>query len=414
MRVLFLCYRGNPFCGGQGIYLYNLTRELARLGVETDVLVGPPWPDPMEEWADVHRIENLNMFMLKTRSLPYEKLTRVLSGWNFVDYFLTRFHIFPEMETFSMRAFFYLKKLLKDRHYDIIHDVQCLGWGLLPMRGYGIPVVSTVHHPLTMDREADFLIDKTLWEYLTSILFYPLIMQRTVIQRLDRVITSSKDGIGELRKAFGLKAEKISLVYNGMDVEVFRNTGEKRKEKSLLFVGNTEDHKKGMRYLFETLALLPGDITLTIVDEGPPKRTTAWGMIQELGLEDRVNFTGKVDLPTLVHLYSTASVLVMSSLHEGFGLPAAEAMSCNTPVVVTNAGALREVVGDDGAGMLVPPKDPKAMKDAILKIMMDKKMAASMGEKGRRRVEEHFAWPVCAKNTLRVYEDVVAKYRRAI
>jgi hypothetical protein len=63
-----------------------------------------------------------------------------------------------------MKAFFLLRKLLKTNHYDIIHDVQCLGWGLLPMKGYGIPIVSTVHHPLTKDREADFLVDNTVWE----------------------------------------------------------------------------------------------------------------------------------------------------------------------------------------------------------------------------------------------------------
>jgi glycosyltransferase involved in cell wall biosynthesis len=414
MRVLFLCYRGNPYCGGQGIYLYHLTRELSKLGVEIDVIVGPPYPDPMEEWARVFRVENLNLWCERTRRLPYDKLKRVFSPWNFVDYFLTRFHIFPEMETFSFRAFFLLKELLRENRYDIIHDVQCLGWGLLPMRGYGIPIVSTVHHPLTLDREADFLIDKNAWELATTILFYPLVMQRVVINRLDRVITSSREGILELVKAFGLPAGKISAVYNGMDVELFRNGGQKRKERSLLFVGNTEDPKKGMRYLFEAMALLPEDITLTIVDEGPPNRLTAWGMIQELGLEKRVVFTGKVDVSELVRLYCTATVLVMSSLHEGFGLPAAEAMACETPVVATSAGALKEVVGADGAGILVPPKDPRALAQAVTALMKDKKLRRAMGGKGRQRAVANFAWPVAAKNTLEVYRDVIDAYRRGL
>ncbi len=412
MRVLFLCYRGNPYCGGQGIYLYNLTRELAKLGVEIDVIVGPPYPDPMEEWARVFRVENLNLWCERTRRLPYKKLTRIYSFWNFVDYFLTRFHIFPEMETFSFRAFFLLKKLLRENRYDIIHDVQCLGWGLVPMKGYGMPIVTTVHHPLTLDREADFLIDKNAWEMAMTIMFYPLTMQRFVINRLDRVITSSHEGIGVLGEAFGLRKERISAVYNGMDVELFRNHGEKREERSLLFVGNTEDHKKGMRYLFEALAMLPEDVTLTIVDEGPPNRLTAWGMIRKLGLEKRVTFTGKVDLSALVRLYCTTTILVMSSLHEGFGLPAAEAMACETPVVATSAGALKEVVGSGGAGILVPPRDPKALAEAISALLKNKKLRAFMGKKGRKRAEENFAWPVAAKNTLDVYRDVIEAYRR--
>ncbi len=411
MRALFLCYRGNPFCGGQGIYLYYLTRELAKLGVEIDVIVGPPYPDPMEKWAKVYRTENLNIWSIRTEHFGYEKLTRLLSPMNFVDYFLTRFHIFPEMETFSLRAFNLTRKLLKTRRYDIIHDVQCLGWGLLPMKGFGVPIITTVHHPLTKDREADFIRDATFWEYVTTTLFYPLTMQRTVINRLDRVITSSLEGVEELVKAFGLEREKISVVYNGLDVEVFSHGGEKREENSLLFVGNTEDYKKGIRYLLEALTLLPEKIKLKIVDDGPPQRIGAWDLAKKFHVEDRITFTGKVDMATLVRLYCTATMVVVASLHEGFGLPAAEGMACETPVVSTTSGALKEVMKHGETGILVPPKDPRALADAIMGLMKDKKLRQKMGKAGRKRAVENFSWPVAAKNTLEVYKDTIAAYR---
>ncbi|HQP48664.1 MAG TPA: glycosyltransferase family 4 protein [Spirochaetota bacterium] len=414
MRVLFLCYRGNPFCGGQGIYLYNLTKELAKQGVEIDVLVGPPYPDPMEDWADVYRIDNLNLWSVRTRKIPYEKLVQLSSPGNFTEYAMTRFHIFPEMEAFSFRAFFALKKLLKERSYDLIHDVQCLGWGLLPMKGFGIPIVTTVHHPLTKDREADFMRNHTLWDFMTTIMFYPLNMQRFVINRLDRVITSSVEGVKELQNAFGLKPEKVSVVMNGIDIVGFQNSGGRRVDNELLFVGNTEDHKKGLRYLFEAMTMLPEKITLTIVDEGPPKRLSAFEMIQKYNIEHRVTFTGKVDMGTLVHLYSTKTLLVMSSLHEGFGLPAAEAMACGTPVVTTTAGALKEVVAHGECGLMVPPKDPVALKDAILEVLKDKKRQKDMGKKGRARAVDLFSWPVAAENTRKVYEDVIEKYRSTL
>lgn len=413
MRVLFLCYRGNPYCGGQGIYLYHLTRELSKLGVEIDILVGPPYPLDMK-WARVQQLEGLNLFMMKTRKLPYEKLVRILRPWNFIDYILTRLHIFPEMETFSVKAFFSLGKALRERQYDLIHDVQCLGWGLLPMKAYGIPIITTVHHPLSIDRNADLVVDKTLWDKVTTVLFYPLNMQRYVIKRMDRVITSSLVGVGELVRAFGVREEKVTVVYEGIDVEVFRNTGEEREERSILFVGNTEDHKKGLLYLFEALALLPDDIKLTIVDEGPPKRLTAPAMIRKMGLEHRVTFTGKVDQKELVHLYSTKTVLVMSSLYEGFGLPAAEAMACETPVVSTTAGALKEVVGTDGAGILVPARDSLALRDALLSVFEDKDLQRKMGKIGRKRAEENFSWPVAAQKVLAVYEDVIGPQERAL
>ncbi len=412
MKVLLLCYRGSPFCGGLGIYIYYLSRELARLGVEVDVMVGPPYPDPLDDWATVHKIENLNIWMVKTRKFGRSRLKRIFSTWNFVDYVLTRFHVFPEMETFSMRAFFAVHALLKKKKYDLIHDVNGLGWGLLLMKGFGIPVISTVHHPLSRDRDADLMMDRTFWERLTTVLFYPLNMQRYVIKRIDRVITSSREGSVELERAFGLSGDKISIVYNGMDVEQFRNTGVKRDERTILFVGNTEDHKKGIMFLLEALAGLPEDIRLTIVDEGPPLKKNAAALVEKIGVQKRVKFTGKVDQETLVNLYSMASLLVMSSLYEGFGLPAAEAMSCETPVVVTSAGALPEVV-DASCGILVEPGNSRALRDAIMSLLNDREARTRMGRNGRKKAVENFSWPAAARNTLEVYKDVIKRYRRS-
>jgi len=410
MRVLLMSYRGNPYCGGQGIYLFYLTRELAKLGVKIDILVGPPYPDPLDEWGKTYKVENLNIWSVRTRHLPLEKLKKIYSPFNFLDYLLTRFHIFSEMQTFSFRAFFLIKKILKKKKYDLIHDIQSLGWGLLPLKLFGIPIITTVHHPLTKDREADLMVDKSLWEKITTLLFYPLGMQSFVIKKLNRVITSFEAGVEELHKAFKINKKKISVVYNGLDVEAFQNNGQPREENSLLFVGNTEDHKKGLIFLFQALQMLPNQVTLTIVDEGPPAKITAQNLIKKFNLEHRVFFTGKVDQLKLIHLYSTKTILVMSSLYEGFGLPAAEAMACQTPVVATKVGALKEVV-PEGAGLLVPDKDPQALKEAILKLLNDKELRTKMGLKGREHVTQNFSWTVAAQKTLDVYQEVIKKHR---
>ncbi len=349
------------------------------------------------------------MWSINTREIPYEKLHRIFSPWNFVDYIMTRFYIFYEMAVFSFKAFFALKTILKSKKYDIIHDIQTLGWGTIPIKGYGIPIVTTVHHPLTKDREADLMKDFGLWEKTTTILFYPLVMQSFVIKRTDRVITSFREGVDELYKAFKIKKEKVSVVYNGMDVELFRNTGETREENALLFVGNTEDSKKGLVYLLEAMKLLPEEITLTIVDDGPPIKHTAADLIKKMNLGHRAIFTGKLSYEGLVSIYSRKTLLVMSSLFEGFGLPAAEAMSCKTAVVTTTSGALKEVVTPD-CGILVPPKDPIALSGAIMKLLSDKKLRLEMGENGRKRAVENFSWPVAAKNTLEVYRQVIEDY----
>lgn len=376
------------------------------------MLSGPPYPDSVEEWATLHKIENLNMWSIKTKDIPYYKLTRIYSSWNFIDYILTRLHIFPEIQTFSMRAFFAIKKLLKNNTYDIIHDVNTLGWGLMPTRYFGLPVISTIHHPLTRDRDADLAMDRSLWDKLTTLLFYPTGMQKKVVNSIDHVVTSFKEGVAELHNAFGVKSDRVSVVYNGMDVNLFQNTGEKRENYSLLFVGNTEDYKKGLIYLLQALAMLPEKITLTVVDDGPPQKLTAAKMVEKLNLEGRVVFTGKVDFATLVSLYSRKTILVMPSLYEGFGLPAAEAMACKTPVVVTTAGALKEVVSEE-TGLLVPPQEPRKLADAILTLIKDKKMQKKMGQNGRQRVVNNFSWPIAAHNTLEVYKKVIKEFRGA-
>ena len=411
MNVLLYCYRGNPFCGGQGIYLYNLSRELHALGVNVDVIVGPPYPDPLDQWATVHKIENLNMWSIKTKDIPKDKLQRIFSPMNFTDYILTRLHFFPEIQTFSIRAFFKINKLLKEKKYDIIHDVNTLGWGLLPCKGFNIPIISTIHHPLTRDREADLMMDNSLWDKLTTLLFYPLIMQKIVINKLDHVITSFKGGVKELNSAFKLNIEKISVVYNGMDVTEFQNDGSKREENALLFVGNTEDFKKGLIYLLQAMKLLPEKITLTIVDDGPPAKLTAANMIQELDLEHRVKFTGKLELHELVHQYSSKTILIMSSLYEGFGLPACEAMACATPVIVTKVGALPEVVTKE-TGILVDMQNPEAIAKAVKKLIADKNLRKKMGLAGRKRAYELFSWQKAAKNTLAVYHEVIERFKR--
>ncbi len=131
------------------------------------------------------------------------------------------------------------------------------------------------------------------------------------------------------------------------------------------------------------MTLLPDSVTLTVVDEGAPFKTYAPQLTQKLGLTSRVAFTGKFPRKVLRRFYTTSEVVVLPSLYEGFGLPAAESMACGTPVVATRAGALPEVVGEEGAGILVPPRDPQALAAAILKVLQDEASQKKNGGPGQ-------------------------------
>lgn len=395
------------FCGGQGIYLYYLSRELARAGHNVHVLVGPPYPSPLP-WAHVHRMPNLNLWGVRRGFLPKPNPLEIFYPLNFLDFAFTRFGFFPEMLTFSIRAFLLLKKLHAQERFHLIHDIQCLGYGLLLIKALHIPVVSTVHHPLSIDRRMQLERDLTPHEIVTTLAFYPIVMQRIVIRNLNLVITSSHNGVRELQSAFGLKAAKVRVVYNGLDTDFYqKRQGVAKVPQSLLFVGNCDDRKKGVIYLLQALLDLPKNITLTLVDDDWPLRLEIPKLVTKMGLRDRVRFTGKVSNEALVELYSSHEIVVSPSLHEGFGLPAAEAMSCQTPVIAARAGALPEVIEDNVTGILVEPRDPKGLAEAIKHLLSNPAKRREMGERGRERAVKLFSWKIAARNTMGVYRELV-------
>jgi len=407
LKIGLLSYRGNPYCGGQGIYLTYLANELVKLGHEVHVIVGPPWPLFLEG-AAVHRVENFNFFGKKKDFLPPENPFKIFSPLHFYEFSASRFGVFPEIKAFSFRAFFKLLELAKTHPFDILHDNQCLGYGMLLWKLLGVPVVSTLHHPLSIDRATWFEQPSTLKQKVKRVLYYPLFMQMIVSNRLDRIITVSHDSAREITQAFGIPPEKIRVVYNGLDSQEFAPLpGLAKKPNSLIFVGNSEDRKKGLLYLLRALTYLPENVSLTVVDGGAPQRSFAPMLIEKYRIGHRVHFTGKIAPGDLVRLYCGAEIAVVPSLYEGFGFPAAEAMACELPVVSSTAGALPEVVGKDGAGILVPPRNAPALAQAIRRLLEDPGLRRQMGQAGRRRVMDRFTWESAARQMVEVYRETI-------
>ncbi|MBE0415745.1 MAG: glycosyltransferase family 4 protein [Dehalococcoidia bacterium] len=413
MKICLLCYRGNKYCGGQGVYLYYLSREFQRMGHEVDVMVGPPYPD-IGDGIEVHRLESLNLYDRKDEGesfLSRENPLRVLTPFNLYELAGTKLGMFPEMVTFSIRAYLKVRELLPNHRFDIIHDNQDLAYGLLLMKTLKVPVVATIHHPLHIDTEAELAQEPSDWEKIKRILFYPPVMQGFVARRLDRVITDSKSSAREVNRTFKVPESKMRIVYPGVDTSVFKRLdGYKKESGHLIMVGRTDDRKKGILYLLQALLLLKKDdinIKLTIVDRVNPKKSFALDLIRDYKLDGMVTFTGRVTTEELVREYSAAQIAITPSLYEGFGLPAAEAMACEAPVIATKGGALPEVVKEGETGILVPPQDPSALARAIKRLLEDEPLRRRMGGEGRRRVEKCFTWEQTAKQIIDVYEEVL-------
>jgi glycosyltransferase involved in cell wall biosynthesis len=413
MKICFIMYQGNMYSGGQGVYLYYLTRELARMGHEVHVLAGPPYPT-LDEAVIGHNLETHSYwsFHHEKQNFLFERnpLTH-FHPVNFYEFVSTRIALSSLLLTFSVRAWLKLRELSREHRFDIVHDNQTLSYGISLMQADGFPVVATIHHPLTIDLQNALRQARGLYEKARRIVWSPWVMQQVVARRLPRAIVVSETSRRAVQEAFGLQPERLRVVHNGIDTEQFRPMpGVERKPGLILYVGNSEDRNKGARYLIDALHLLADDerdYHLAVVDHDRKKLKLVPRLVQEYGLSSRVHFVGHLPTEELARLYNEATLVVSPSLYEGFGLPAAEAMSCGTPVIATTGGAFPEVIDHAETGWLVPPGDAPALAGAIRMLMDDAALRDRLGRAGREAIVRRFNWRKAAEETLAVYEELL-------
>ncbi|HXZ29946.1 MAG TPA: glycosyltransferase family 4 protein, partial [Dehalococcoidia bacterium] len=252
MRICLLTYRGNPYSGGQGIYVYYLSREFQRMGHEVEVIASAPLPE-VSEGVILHQLRSSSIYRPGTSFT--NNIPKVRNLVDLHELCASRLGVFAEPWGFSFRAYAKLKELCKQRRFDIIHDNQGLGYGLLWMKRLSIPVIATIHHPLPIDRQADMEQASGFRERWRIRRFYSFIrMQAFVARRLDRIIAVSQSSAKDTRLFFKVHADKIRVVYNGIDTQIYSmNEEATRNGNGLIMVGNTDDRKKGVLYLLQAL-----------------------------------------------------------------------------------------------------------------------------------------------------------------
>lgn len=410
MKICLLTYRGNPYCGGQGVYVSYLGHELARQGHEVHGISGPPYPDevPGVTW---HRVPGLLLYSSQTSFPPLERPLSALTPLHLYSWLATMLGGFPEMTAFSLRAFRKVRQLLGQHRFDILHDNQTLAWGLLPLRELGLPLLATIHHPLTIDMRRGFDPPTSFRRQFDRVRFYPVCMQGFVARRLARVVTVSEASARAIRQDFGVPAERLEVIYNGVDCEQFRPLPEvQRVPGRILFVGNIEDPNKGGRYLLRALPQVRPEAHLVIVTGGVWDQPALERDLDDLGIRHRVTLHQQLSRDALVRMYATAEVAVSPSVFEGFGFPAAEAMACGLPLVAARGGALPEVVGD--AGIVVPARDPRALAEALNALLDDRELRRQLGRAARQRVCKRFRWEDTARRLARVYAEMLDAHGR--
>jgi glycosyltransferase involved in cell wall biosynthesis len=409
LRVAYLVYRGNPHCGGQGVYTRELVRELTDLGHDVTVFSGPPYPE-LADPGRLVRVPSLDLYRPENPfrvPWPFELRTSV----DLREFAIMCGAGFPEPYTFSLRA----RRLLarRRRDFDLVHDNQCLGSGLVTMMDRDAwPVLATLHHPITVDRDLDLAHAAGPWRRLTLRRWYGFLdMQMAVARRIPRLLTVSESSRHDIVEQMHVAGDRLHVVPVGVDPGVFRPAPRPRRVRGRIMTTASADvPMKGLVYLLEALAKVRTereDAHLVVIGRPKPKSSIP-RRVEQLGLTGAVEFVSGVTTQAIVDRYAEAEVACVPSLYEGFSLPAVEAMACGVPVVGTTGGAVREVIGQHGeTGLLVRPRDPSALAAALVRALDDAALRDRIGAAGRARVLERFTWRRTAEATADHYRALL-------
>ncbi len=403
LRIALLGYRSQPHGGGQGVYMRYLSKALVDAGHQVDVISGPPYPH-LDPSVRLITLPSLDLFENGLRSLRPHHLSSLS---NIIEWLSQLTGGFAEPYTFGRRVVKYLRQ--HGHNYDLIHDNQSLSYGMLEIQEMGLPLVTTVHHPITSDLRIALGAARSWKERLMIRRWHSFLnMQKKVIKQLHNIVTVSDCSRQDIARDFGLQPAGISLVHNGIDIDVFKPVPEvSRNPMRLMATCSADQPLKGLRYLLHAYAHLleryPKLELLLISKPNPGGKTEK--LVQRLGLVDKVQFVNGISTEQMVRYYAEAAIAVVPSVYEGFGLPAGEAMACGVPVVSTDGGALPEVVGD--AGVIVPAKNVDALVEAIDSLLQDPQARAELGARAKKRIEENFCWQVCAGQMTDYYLQVL-------
>jgi glycosyltransferase involved in cell wall biosynthesis len=423
LKIGLISYRSNPHCGGQGVYIRHLSHALSDLGHKVEVIAGPPDPQ-LNNRVSRHKTGRakhphspVTLTMLKTLDLYNPEdlfrtpgLDELKDPINFIEWLDVSLMGYPEPLTFGMRVKRHLGET--KQRYDIIHDNQCLSYGILSLAKH-MPVTATIHHPMTVDRRLAVKSTTSFLKKIKALRWYSFIhMQKKVARQLPRIITVSDSSKEDIAREFNIPESRFKTIPIGIDTDHFYPIETIRKQPGRIIVTNSADTPlKGLYHLLHAVKAVKKKRPVQLVVIGSPKKNGGIEtLVKRLDLTSCIRFTGRIDHEQFVTEYARASLAVVPSIYEGFGLPVGEAMACRIPVICTTGGALPEVAGD--AAKLVPPGDASALEAAILELLDDPAQCEDLAQKGYDRVLKEFTWEKTALRTAQTYREIIHDYHR--
>jgi len=407
LKIGILSYRSHPYSGGQGIYIKHLSKALSDRGHQVSVLSGPPYPE-LDESVELIKIPSLGLFETHNRMSLFG-LNLLFRPLDLYEWLTVMTGGFPEPYTFGKRVLKYIKHNKSD--FEIILDNQSLSGSLLRIQEI-LPLVVTIHHPITKDHKLE-MQNATNWkEKLSSKRWHNFLpMQKRVAPKLKKIICVSKPSKKDVVEEFHVDPNRIEVILNGIDINTFSPSSfDKREENKIITTASADIPLKGLKYLIKALPKILHSFpktTLTVIGKSPNNSEVS-KLIEELNLSNVITFRSGISEKEIVDLYHSSELAVIPSLYEGFGFGAGEAMACGVPLVSTHSGGLEEVVGD--AALEIMPSSAEEIEKAVIKLFNNPEDMRKLSIKGRQRMEEIFDWKIAASSYESSFKAVIESF----
>jgi len=410
-RIAFLSEHASPLAllggqdaGGQNVYVDSVARELGRLGFQVDVFTRSDRPDLSEIVELAPGVRVINIGAGPASYLPKDDL------WPLMPWFRDGILDFIRRERID---------------YDLVHgNFWMSGWVAAELkRRLGIPAVQIFHAMGQTKQRHQGAADTSPAERID--------IERQVVSDVDRLIAQCPSERDELIEDYGSDPAKIAVIPSAVNIDLFRpvdkpaaraKTGLARDEFVVMYVGRLLP-RKDIRNVVRALAILQetADAPIRLVIVGGETRepnsikTPEIGELRrlaaELGVAERVTFTGKRQQSELAGYYSAGDVVVTTPWYEPFGLTPLEAMACGRPVLGSAVGGITFTVQDGVTGFLVPPRDPEALAGKLRLLLNEPDLGERLGRQARERVETAFTWRLVGRRTADLYEQLLTSER---
>jgi len=404
LKVGLLSYRSHPYSGGQGIYIKHLSKALKNLGHEVSVLSGSPYPE-LDPEVNLIKIPSLGLFESGERLKAF-RLRFLWSPIDLYEWITVMTGGFPEPYTYGKRV---LKKLKENNlNLDVLLDNQSLSSSLLEIQAH-YPLAVTIHHPITKDHKLEMQNAINWKERLSSSRWHNFLpMQKKVAPQLKNIICVSQPSKEDVISEFKVDEKKITVIPNGIDIRTFKPSSIKRSLSfRIVTTASADIPLKGLRHLILALPRVIRQFpltSLTVIGKSPQKSNLN-KLIDDLDLQDKITFRSGISEEEIVKTYHDSDIAVIPSLYEGFGFGAGEAMACGVPLISTDSGGLKQVIGD--AALKIKPGSVNEIEDGILKLFSEEKIRQNLAEKGRERMEEFFDWKIAALAYIEVFKKII-------